>query len=529
MLAEAEQRVFRAVSVFPAPFTLEGAEAVAGQGAVLGVLRLVDCSLLVPPRPGPDGRSRYGMLETLRGYGAGLLAEAGEDAGSAAALAGYAVQVAEQAAAGLMTGTGEVTAARWLDAEDATMSQVLAWALARDPAMALRLAVALGWWWFLRGRLPGQYLLLGQAAGGAEPGSDGWCAAQDWLGRASLFSADMPRALGHFTAARDAMQGRGPSRLLADVLAARSVILLNLGRTGEGAEEGRRALAMARELGYPAGEAAALEALGWAAYDRGDYDEAVRLGRLQQQITAAVPAVNRGGSTMLAEALIQTGDLAGAQDVCAAALARSRDAGDVLKLAELVMLMADLDLQAGRIKDAAGQLREGLQAAVRAGNWLNVLNGLWRCGLVCMAAGRYAETVTVWAAHAALTQDAGLPDVTPEEARRRQQAWQALGAARARAAEDRGAAMSLAAAAEYALILTDLGPQQPRAPGAGTLSARERELVTLVARGCTDADIAEQLYISIRTVRSHLDRIRDKTGCRRRADLTRLALSEGLL
>ena len=168
------------------------------------------------------------------------------------------MQVAGQAAAGLMTGTGEVAAARWLDAEDATMGHVLAWALAHDPAAALRLATALGWWWFLRGRLGGQYLLLGQAAGGAEPGSDEWCAAQDWLGRASLFSADMPRALGHFTAARDAMQGRGPSRLLADVLAARSVILLNLGRTGEGAEEGRRALAMARELRYPAGEAAAL-------------------------------------------------------------------------------------------------------------------------------------------------------------------------------------------------------------------------------------------------------------------------------
>jgi predicted ATPase/DNA-binding CsgD family transcriptional regulator len=531
LLAEAEQRVFRAVSVFPAPFTLEAAEAVAGQEAVPAVLRLVDCSLLVPPRAGPDARPRYGMLETLRGYGAGLLAEAGEDAGAAAALAGYAVRVAEQAAAGLMTGTGEVAAARWLDAEDATMRQVLAWALAHDPAVALRLAVALGWWWFLRGRLGGQYLLLGQAAGGAEPGSDGWCAAQDWLGRASLFSADMPRALGHFTAARDALQGRGPSRLLADVLASRSVILLNMGRSGEGAEDGRRALAMARELSYPAGEAAALEALSIAAYERGDYDEAVRLGRLQQQIMAAVPAVNRGGSARLAEALIEAGDLAGAQGVCAAALARCRDAGDVLKLAELVMLMADLDLRAGRIKDAAGQLREGLQAAVRAGNWLSVLNGLWWCGLVCMATGRYAEAVTVWAAHAALTQDAGLPDVTPEEARQQalRKAWQALGAARARAAEDRGAAMSLAAAAEYALILTDLGPQQPRAPGEGKLSGRERELVTLVARGRTDADIAAQLYISIRTVRSHLDRIRDKTGCRRRADLTRLALSEGLL
>ena len=266
LLAGAEQRVFRDVSVFPGPFTLEAAEAVAGQEAVPAVLRLVDCSLLVPPRAGPDGRPRYGMLETLRGYGAGLLAEAGEDAGAAAALAGYAVRVAEQAAAGLTTGTGEVAAARWLDAEDATMRQVLAWALAHDPAVALRLAVALGWWWYLRGRLAGQYLLLGEAAGHAEPGSDGWCAAQDWLGRASLFSADLPRALGHFTAARDAMQGRGPSRLLADVLASRSVILLNMDRSGEGAEDGRRALAMARELGYPAGEAAALEALGIAAY-----------------------------------------------------------------------------------------------------------------------------------------------------------------------------------------------------------------------------------------------------------------------
>ena len=67
------------------------------------------------------------------------------------------------------------------------------------------------------------------------------------------------------------------------------------------------------------------------------------------------------------------------------------------------------------------------------------------------------------------------------------------------------------------------------AAGVDKLSPRERELVTLVARGRTDAQIAAQLYISVRTVSSHLDRIRDKTGCRRRADLTRLALSAGLV
>jgi DNA-binding CsgD family transcriptional regulator len=88
--------------------------------------------------------------------------------------------------------------------------------------------------------------------------------------------------------------------------------------------------------------------------------------------------------------------------------------------------------------------------------------------------------------------------------------------------------MTMETAAEYALLLTDPGPP-PAAPGLGKLSARERELVRLVARGRTDAQIAAQLYISIRTVRSHLDRIRDKTGCRRRADLTRLALTAGLI
>ena len=127
LLDDHERRVFRAVSVFPGPFTLEAAETVAGAGAGPAVLRLVDCSLLSPPQTGPDGRTRYQMLETLRAYGSGLLARAGEHDEAAATLAGYALEVAGQAAIGLQTSTaGEVAAARWIDAEDATMRQVLA-------------------------------------------------------------------------------------------------------------------------------------------------------------------------------------------------------------------------------------------------------------------------------------------------------------------------------------------------------------------------------------------------------------------
>jgi DNA-binding NarL/FixJ family response regulator len=60
------------------------------------------------------------------------------------------------------------------------------------------------------------------------------------------------------------------------------------------------------------------------------------------------------------------------------------------------------------------------------------------------------------------------------------------------------------------------------------LSAQEKRVLSLVAAGERDADIAEEMAISIRTVRSYLDRIRDKTGRRRRPELTRFAIEEGI-
>jgi hypothetical protein len=275
-------------------FALEAAEALAGDGAEAVVLRLVDCSLLSPPRAGPDGRSRYVMLETLRAYGAGLLAEAGEQDGAAAALAGYALRVAE------------------------------------EPALALRLAGALAWWWFLRGRLAGVYRLLRQAAGGAEAGSDGWCAAQLWLGRAAQYSADPAGALGHFTAVRDAVAGRPPSRALTAALTGRAAALRLMGRTAEAAGDARRALALARQIGDPARELLALADLSFDADSAGAHDEAVRLARQAGEITTGIPGrLARLCSYVLTTVLADAGDLAEAARVGAAGLARARDAGDL--------------------------------------------------------------------------------------------------------------------------------------------------------------------------------------------------------
>lgn len=51
------------------------------------------------------------------------------------------------------------------------------------------------------------------------------------------------------------------------------------------------------------------------------------------------------------------------------------------------------------------------------------------------------------------------------------------------------------------------------------LTSPELEVLRLVAGSETDREISVELYISVATVRSHLDRIRDKTGARRRVQM----------
>ena len=232
---------------------------------------------------------------------------------------------------------------------------------------------------------------------------------------------------------------------------------------------------------------------------------------------------------MLAEA----GDLAAAERSCAAELAPSRDAGDLWNQAALLTLMATWTCRAGRARDAAAHLREALQITLRAGDWS-------RCSTAWIAAGtcaprprRWAEAVTIWAALAAHRRREGYHRRAAGCAPPAGTA--ARGPAGARARPDPGGRGTRRGdePGHRGRVRPDAHCPEPaaadRGAGPGRLSARERELVTLVAQGRTNAQIAAQLYISVRTVGSHLDRIRDKTGCRRRADLTRLALSTGLV
>jgi predicted ATPase/DNA-binding CsgD family transcriptional regulator len=531
LLGEAEQRVFRRLAVFPAPFTLEAAAAVAGDGAREAVLRLVDCSLLVPPQPGLDGRARYVMLQTLRDFGLARLAEAGEWDGAWASMAGFERAVAEQASAALESAGEELAGAVWLASEEANLSQALAWSVDNEPATALRLAICLAPWWSRQGRASEGHELLGRVLGHVPDGGQAWCAARFWLG--VLAPDPFERAgLEQFSAVRDALAAAGPSPLLVRALNGRSMCLGHLRRYAEATQDAKAALAMAAGLGWPAGEAISLISLAVLAHYAGDNGESLTCLRQAQRIDpASLPdEMAREARLYLARALNVDGALDEARQLGAEVLQWARRAAHKAHEAEVIPLLPDLDMQAGRWREAGQGLCEAFDVVSRIGNRYRVLECLDLCGHWCVRTGRHAEAITVWAARAAHCRDYVIADLPLETARiedLRRGSRQVIGSARAAAAQARGQAMTLDTAVEYALlVLQAAGPADVLA--APRLSARERQLIGLVAAGRTDAQIAAELFISIRTVRSHLDRIGAKTGCRRRADLTRLALRAGV-
>ena len=73
------------------------------------------------------------------------------------------------------------------------------------------------------------------------------------------------------------------------------------------------------------------------------------------------------------------------------------------------------------------------------------------------------------------------------------------------------------------------GAPAPAALPASSLTAREQEILRLVADGLTTAQIAEQLYTSPRTVETHRQNVMEKTGTKNTASLVKAAVSRGWL
>jgi predicted ATPase/DNA-binding SARP family transcriptional activator len=155
LLTGAERLLLGRLSVFADGFSLDSAEAVCGSGGVdvndvAGLIgSLVDKSLVVAELAGAT--VRYRLLETIRLFAAERLAEAREDAATAAAHCAHFVSVAETAAPQL-SGPDQASWLARLDADQANLRRAAAHASAcpDGTALVLRLGVALERYWEAR-------------------------------------------------------------------------------------------------------------------------------------------------------------------------------------------------------------------------------------------------------------------------------------------------------------------------------------------------------------------------------------------
>ena len=155
-------------------------------------------------------------------------------------------------------------------------------------------------------------------------------------------------------------------------------------------------------------------------------------------------------------------------------------------------------LAQGRVRASRGDelARADFQAA------LELFSGL---GLPLEAAKTRVALARALASHA--------PAAAVEEARRALETFERLSAT-----HDADA---------VAAVLRDLGaPARTFPRGYGALTRRETEVLALVAEGCSNAEIAERLYISRRTAEHHVARILSKLGLRNRAEAAASAIRE---
>jgi non-specific serine/threonine protein kinase len=529
LLSDQEQWAFRRLSVFPAPFTAVAARAVVGDNYQELLARLVRRSMVVAPALGRDGQHRYSMLQTLRSYADDQLQQSGDAALARSSVAEWALRASEEASARMdATPSDEIAAALWFDSESDNLRASLTWALAHSPGLALRLAVALAPWWELRGNGTESVTLLEEALAGSTSAGD-WTvpAAHLWLGSV-LRRFNGRRALEHASLAVElAGQLDAGSGLVGDAMFCRTRVLMVLGHYERALAEADRLIRWAASGGDTEREALGHLAVAEMFMYQERFGEAVP--ELEKTSGTMRPRMERLRSQMRTLALLYTGDTVTALGTTNEPLEAARAIGDATVELWWHEMTAEILIAQGDYHRAVENLSAAFELNLRAGSDpLHTAQDLWFAADVCAANGQLQAAATLITAGDSFWDQAHLAN--PLVARYKRKALEAVNATLRQPelsiAEQRGLSMTLVEAIEFAQ--SQLAAPEPKFdPGGVTisrLSRRETEVVLLVGEGVTDREIAEKLFISIRTVRSHLDRIRDKTGCRRRADLTRLAV-----
>jgi predicted ATPase/DNA-binding CsgD family transcriptional regulator/transcriptional regulator with XRE-family HTH domain len=498
LLDTREQEVFCRLAVFAGGWTLDAAEAIAAQPAapvsdILDLLgSLVEQSLVVAPSETGE-ETRYRMLEPVAEYALERLDEFDDSGAVRDRHAGYYLALAVRAEPALK-GPEQAEWVRRLHRELGNVQAALRWLHQRgEPDLVLQLASMLGYYWWLGGQLA-----LGR----------GWLAEGLALDRG----------------------GNAPSRTAALVWSA--ILAYGQGDGDQAEAQANDVLTMARVPGETHFEAFALTIRGLVAWRRGDTQSAIQLHREALKLARHV-----GDAFMLGDLLYHLGmaesevDPAASIGTLSESLETLRNAGGLHHLMLTLGTLADAQGRLGRDGEARTLFLESLELG-RAGTDPIAATWVLTFALAFLAErGKAAEVAPLLAELGAYTTSVGYLQTPLEEA-----AFARAAAARNQldaAVRDAGQGLSVKevmAATEH--LMADLAASAPtsatRSQYSDGLSAREAEVLRLVAEGLTNPQIADRLYLSPRTVDAHLQRIYRKLDVSNRGAAIRFAIEHGL-
>jgi len=514
LLDRGARTMFTRLGVFAGGFTIDAAEAVAGGPGAAGVIdalaALIDHGLVQRPAE-TDPASRPRLLETVREFALQELAASGQQDDVRAAHAAFYVALAR-------SGDSER-----LEPEQANLRAAMRWYLAReDQDGALALSAAASAFWLARGHLSEGRGWLEQAlALGAGPPTTDRARASIAAGLLAYHQADYAVAVSHLQRGLDQCRECGDEAGVARALAALALARTRAGDLAPALHLADEALAAYRRLNDEPGVGRSLETLGRVLWIQGDYE----LARTRLQESRDV-ARRLGAREIVARAsqglgwvALADGDLERANALLEESLAEFRELGDRWWALRGMCGLGHVAARQGGHATARLRFAQGLEIARDLGDPMleaGCLEGF-------ASAHGPALAARLLGAAESLRERAGAAwpaFVHADSERSADRARRALGDERFAAEWAQGRAMG---AAE----ILGLAPPGPQEHPAG-LTLREVEVLRLVAAGLTDAQVAERLVLSVRTIHSHVRSIYRKLGVTSRTAATRYALRQGL-
>jgi predicted ATPase/class 3 adenylate cyclase/DNA-binding CsgD family transcriptional regulator len=518
LLEPDEQALFRRLAIFVGGCTLDAIEAVAAwvpdaeassaaSRMTTDILDLVESLLaqsLLRRGEGPDGEPRFTMLETIHEYGLESLGLTGELEALHRWHAEYFLSLAETAEVG-MRGSEQI---RWLgrlEGERDNMRAALEWSLSSrgDADLALRLSGALAWYWYNRAHLGEARSWLAQALGRG-PGSPlSRVKALAGAGRLAHIQHDSATALPLLGECLALARRLGDRWWTAWSLHLIGRVAYFDGDAATATARGQACLALAREIGDEWLEAWALHLIALAAYVGDDRDTARRY---------------------LSDSLTIRQRLGYPEGIC-------------LNLS----LLAIIDYVEGDFPVAHRRMLEAVESQRNLNSGMIVASTLANLAALAITLGQPERGARISGAVHALSEAVSIRLIPIVEALYEPalgRAREALGRTTFAASQQIGRRMSVdeAIAEARAIEVTSARPTQASA-GSRTrtraslpdgLTAREAEVLCLIANGATSKEIAERLVITVNTVESHITHVYQKIGARGRAEATAYAMRHDL-